>query len=262
MSYETITYEKRDRVALVTLNRPQVLNAFNATMGRELADALRQAEADHGVGGVVITGAGRAFCSGYDVRDFRRMIEEGGSRELAADDLFRLIYEHPKPVVAAINGPAVGLGATLTLPCDIRLASDQGRIGFIFARVGLIFEFGSTFLLPRLVGMGKALELGMTARIIDAREALEIGLVSRVFPQESFLDDVLSFVADIANGPTRVLGWMKEAVHKGVESDLTTARRFENEVIERCRRSPEHKEGVTAFLEKRQPRWAEIAEQV
>jgi 2-(1,2-epoxy-1,2-dihydrophenyl)acetyl-CoA isomerase len=262
MSYETISYEKRDRVAVVTLNRPQVLNAFNATMGRELSEALGQAAQDRGVGCVVLTGAGRAFCSGYDVRDFRRMIEEGGSLEVAGGDLFRLIYEFPKPLVAAINGPAVGLGATITLPCDIRLAAEGARIGFIFARVGLIFEFGSTFLLPRLVGMGKALELGMTARIIDAQEALQIGLVSRVFPQESFLDEVLSFVADIANGPTRVLGWMKEAVHRGVETDLTTARRFENEVIERCRRSPEHREGVTAFLEKRQPRWAEIAEQV
>ncbi|MCS7277023.1 MAG: enoyl-CoA hydratase [Dehalococcoidia bacterium] len=262
MSYETITYEKRDRVALVTLNRPQVLNAFNATMGRELMDALRQAAEDRGVGCVVLTGAGRAFCSGYDVRDFRRMIEEGGRRELAGDDLFRSVYEFPKPLVAAINGPAVGIGATITLPCDIRLASDQARIGFIFARVGLIFEFGSTFLLPRLVGMGKALELGMTARIIDAQEALQIGLVSRVFPQESFMDEVLAFAGELANGPTRILGWMKEAVHRGVESDLETARRFENEVIERCRRSPEHREGVTAFLEKRQPRWAEIAQEV
>jgi len=122
MSYETITYEKRDRVALVTLNRPQVLNAFNATMGRELMDALRQAAEDRGVGCVVLTGAGRAFCSGYDVRDFRRMIEEGGRRELAGDDLFRSVYEFPKPLVAPINGPAVGIGATITLPCDIRLA--------------------------------------------------------------------------------------------------------------------------------------------
>jgi 2-(1,2-epoxy-1,2-dihydrophenyl)acetyl-CoA isomerase len=261
MTWETIQYEKRDRVAIITFNRPQVLNAFNETMGQEVSRALAEAQEDRGVGCVVLTGAGRAFCSGADVRVFRQRIEESRRGGIVGEALMRQIYDLPKPVIAAINGPAVGLGATITLPCDIRLASDQARIGFIFARVGLILEFGSTFLLPRIVGMAKALELGMTARIIDAQEALGIGLVSRVIPHERFQDEVMALASEIANGPTRVLGWLKEAVHKGVQSDLETALRTENEILDRCRRSPEHREGVMAFLEKRQPRWAEIAQE-
>ncbi|MDT7943559.1 MAG: enoyl-CoA hydratase/isomerase family protein [Dehalococcoidia bacterium] len=262
MSYQRITYEKRDRVALIVLNRPEVLNAMDPLMGDELVMALKEAREDKGVGCVVITGAGRAFCSGADVKVFRQMIEGQVQRRTVVDeDLFDVIFDHPKPIIAAVNGPAVGIGATMTLPCDIRLASEQARFGFIFARVGLILEFGSTFLLPRIIGLGKALELAMTARLIDAHEAKEIGLVSQVFPQDRFLEEVMAYASQIANGPTRTLGWMKEAVHRSIQADLPTARRIEGEILDRCRRSPEHREGVMAFLEKRQPRWAEIAEQ-
>ncbi len=259
MSYQFIVYEKRDRVALITLNRPDVLNAMNPQMSEELDQALKEAAQDGGVGCVVITGAGRAFCSGADVRVFRQMIEGEVQRpSVVPDALFDTLFEHPKPIIAAVNGPAVGIGATMTLPCDIRLASEQARFGFIFARVGLILEFGSTFLLPRIIGLGNALELAMTARIIDAQEAKELGLVSKVFPHDRFLEEVMAYASQIAQGPTRVLGWMKEAVHRSLQADLPTARQIESEILDRCRRSPEHREGVMAFLEKRQPRWAEL----
>ncbi len=260
MAYERIIYEKRDRVALITLNRPDVLNAMDTRMGNELIMALQEAREDKDVGCVVITGAGRAFCSGADVREFRARIEgQAPPGSVVGEDLFDVMFDHPKPLIAAVNGPAVGIGATMTLPCDIRLASEQARFGFIFARVGLVLEFGSSFLLPRIIGLGKALELAMTTRLIDAQEAKEIGLVSQVFPQEGFLEEVLAFASQIANGPTRTLGWLKELVHHSIQADLASARRKENEILDRCRHSPEHREGVMAFLEKRQPRWAELA---
>jgi enoyl-CoA hydratase len=157
------------------------------------------------------------------------------------------------PIIAVINGPAVGLGATLTLPCDIRVASTEARIGFIFARVGLIAEFGSTFLLPHVVGLAKAKELILTARIIDAEEALSIGLVSRVVQGEKLMEETREMAKGIAQGPAFALGKVKEAIHRGLTSDLAAAEAWERRALGECYRSPEHAEGVRAFIEKRQP---------
>lgn len=260
MPYETILYEVRERVALITLHRPEVLNAVTPTTLVELAQALHAAEEDTEVGCVVLTGAGRGFCSGADVRAFQRMIQgDPGFSAAGREPLSSLLFDLKKPTIAAVNGPAVGLGATLPLPFDIRIASDQARFGYIFARVGLIPEFGSTFLLTRVVGLAKAMELVLTARIIDAQEALSIGLVNRVVPHERLMGEAMALAGEIARGPTRVLALAKEALHRGLTSDLKEAERLEGQIIETVRRWPEHREGVMAFLEKREPRFAEVA---
>lgn len=262
MSFETILYQAQDRVAVITLNRPEVLNAFGPTTMGELVRALHMAEDDPAVGCLVLTGAGRGFCSGADVRSFQRIIEEGRPMDSAApasEDVPSLIFNLKKPTIVAVNGPAVGLGATLPLPFDIRIASEQARFGYIFARVGLIPEFGSTFLLSRIVGLAKAMELVLTARIIDAQEALGIGLVNRVVPHERLMEETLALAGAIARGPTRTLALAKEAVHRGLTVDLVAAQRTEGEFLEVCRRSPEHREGVHAFLEKREPQFVEVA---
>jgi 2-(1,2-epoxy-1,2-dihydrophenyl)acetyl-CoA isomerase len=257
MSFETILCEKKDRVLTITLNRPEVLNAFLPTMGRELLQAFHQAEDDEDVGCVVLTGAGRGFCSGADVRGFQAEIQKGttGSVQPESESGCQLVFNLKKPTIAAVNGPAVGIGFTMTLPCDIRIASDRARFGPVFVRVGLIPEFGSTFLLPRLVGLAKAKELTLLGRIIEAQEALDIGLVSKVVPHEELIAETMSLATALAQGPTFTLGLVKEVLHQGLVSDLAGAEALEGRILDTCRRSPEHAEGVRAFLEKREPRF-------
>jgi 2-(1,2-epoxy-1,2-dihydrophenyl)acetyl-CoA isomerase len=257
MSFETILCEKKDRVLTITLNRPEVLNAFTVTMGQEMLQALHQAEDDEDVGCVVLTGAGRGFCAGADVREFQANIERGtlGSVQPQSESLCQLMFNLKKPTIAAVNGPAVGVGFTMTLPCDIRIASERARFGAIFVRVGLVPEFGSTFLLPRLIGLAKAKELTLLGRIIEAQEALAIGLVSRVVPHEELMAETMSLATALAQGPTPTLGLVKEVLHQGLVSDLPSAETLEARILATCVRSPEHAEGVRAFLEKRQPRF-------
>jgi 2-(1,2-epoxy-1,2-dihydrophenyl)acetyl-CoA isomerase len=257
MNFETILCEKRERVLTITLNRPEVLNAFTLAMGEEMLQAFHEAEDDEDVGCIVLTGAGRGFCSGADVREFQAGIESGtlGTVQPQAESMCQLMFNLKKPIIAAINGPAVGVGFTVTLPCDIRIASERARLGAIFVRVGLVPEFGSTFLLSRLVGLAKAKELALLGRIIDAQEALDIGLVSRVVPHEQLMPETMALATTLAQGPTRTLGLVKEVLHRGLVSDLAAAEDLETRVLATCVRSPEHAEGVRAFLEKRQPRF-------
>jgi 2-(1,2-epoxy-1,2-dihydrophenyl)acetyl-CoA isomerase len=257
LPYEAILYDKHDRVATITLNRPEVLNAFSATMGAELLAAFRDADADGEVGCIILTGAGRGFCSGADVRTWARELREGplGPAIPVRESLCQLMFGLKTPIIAAINGPAVGLGCTLTLPCDIRIASTEARLGLIFARVGLIPEFGSTFLLSRIVGLARAKELVFTARIIDAQEALALGLVNRVVAAERLMEEAREMASGIAQGPSLALSLAREGLHRGLTSDLAAAEAWETETLSLCRRSPEHAEGVNAFLEKRPPRF-------
>jgi len=255
---QDILVEKKDRVLVVTLNRPEVLNAFRMTMAVELKQAFEQADEDDGVGCVVLTGAGRGFCSGADLRGFFDNLREATSGSAASrpvEGLPRFMIELKKPVVAAINGPAVGVGVTLTLPCDIRIASERARLGFIFSRLALVPEFGSTFLLPRIIGLAKALELCLTARVIDAQEALAVGLVSKVVPHDDLMDEALAVATPLANGPTRALSLVKKVIHQGLLADVDQAQSNEEEAFAWCLRSPEHFEGVRAFFEKRPARF-------
>lgn len=255
---QDIVVEKKDRVLVLTLNRPEVLNAFRMIMAAELKQALQQADEDDGVGCVVLTGAGRGFCSGADVRGFfdnLRQATEGPNAAGSIEGLPRFVLDVKKPLIAAINGPAVGVGCTMILPCDIRIASDRARLGYIFSRMGLVPEFGSSFLLSRIVGLGKALELCLTARMIDAQEALAIGLVNKVVPHEDLMDETMAMATALANGPTRTLSLVKKVIHQGLVADIDEAGRNEEEAFTWCLRSPEHMEGVRAFLEKREARF-------
>jgi 2-(1,2-epoxy-1,2-dihydrophenyl)acetyl-CoA isomerase len=256
---QDLLIEKKGRVLIITLNRPEVLNAFRLTMAQELVEALQQADEDESIGSVVLTGAGRGFCSGADVRGFfdsLRQATEGPNAAGSIVGLPRFMLDLKRPLIAAINGPAVGVGCTMTLPCDIRIASDRARLGFIFSRVGLVPEFGSSFLLPRIVGLGKALELCLTARIIDAQEALAIGLVNKVVPHDDLMDAAMGVATTLAKGPTRTLNLVKKVIHGGLVSDVEQAQRNEEEAFAWCLTSPEHTEGVRAFLEKREARFS------
>ena len=255
---QDILVEKKDRVLVITLNRPQVLNAFRMVMAIELKEALQQADEDDGVGCVVLTGAGRGFCSGADLRGFfdnLREATEGSAASRPIEGLPRFMLDLKKPLIAAINGPAVGVGCTITLPCDIRIASDRARLGFIFSRLALVPEFGSTYLLPRIVGLGKALDLCLTGRIIDAPEALEVGLVSKVVPHDNLMDEAMAVATGLANGPTPALSLVKKVIHQGLVADVDQAQNNEEEAFAWCLRSPDHFEGVRAFFEKRPARF-------
>lgn len=256
MSYEQLLYEQVGRVAVITLNRPEALNATTTVMNRELQDAFGRVSEDRSVGAVVITGAGRGFCAGADVKAFAEGLEGGpGYRaEFGAGGRLQMLWNIPKPVIAAINGVAAGVGATMPLACDIRVASDAARIGYTFRRIGMMPEFGSTFLLPRVVGYARACELTYSGRLVPAEEALHIGLVTSVFPAALFMDEVMKLATDIANGPTLAFSKAKEGFHRALSSTLEEAEQWEyTEGNPALRNGPEYREGVRAFAEKRAP---------
>jgi enoyl-CoA hydratase/carnithine racemase len=267
MGYEQILYEIRDGVAVITLNRPEVLNAWTPQMGQEISNALDNSNKNDEVGAIVVTGAGRGFCSGADLRWFDQITKELQKAEDAAavlrkfreeqspvgHNLIKLALES-KPIIGAINGPAVGVGLTMTLPWDIRLASENARFSFAFVRMGLVPEAGSTFFLSRLVGFSKACELVYSARFFDAKEALEIGLVSHVLPPEKLMPTALEMARDFCERPPMALRVAKELMVKGAFfHGLEETLSLEAESFGRCQASPEHREAVRAFLEKRKP---------
>jgi enoyl-CoA hydratase/carnithine racemase len=267
MGYEQILYEIRDGVAVITLNRPEVLNAWTPQMGREMSDALEKSNKNDEVGAIVVTGAGRGFCSGADLRWFDQITRElqkakdpaAVSRKFRDEghlwihNLIKLALES-KPVIGAINGPAIGVGLTMTLPWDIRLASDNARFNMAFVRMGLVPEAGSTFFFSRLVGFSKACELVYSARFFDAKEALELGLVSRVLSPEKLISTALDVARDCGERPPMALRLAKELMVKGAFfHGLEEALSLEEESFGRCQASLEHREAVQAFMEKRKP---------
>jgi 2-(1,2-epoxy-1,2-dihydrophenyl)acetyl-CoA isomerase len=269
-TYEQILFDQQGRVGLITLNRPERLNAWTWKMNAEIADAIARCNDDDGVGAVVITGAGRGFCSGADMGVFDRAIDR---REQASTDEERRaasapprdlqreasdlgFYQQSKPIICAVNGPAIGVGLTMTLTMDFRIASDQARFSMRFVRMGIVPEASSTLYLPQIVGLTNALELSLTGRIIDAQEALRYGLVSRVVPHDQLLPEVMAFAQEIADNPTDAVRAAKQLMHRNmVEQDREAVRRREGAVITRQYESPNHKEAVRAFLEKRQPKF-------
>lgn len=205
MTYETVSYEVKDRVAVVTLNRPKSLNALNAQMGKDLGAALRAASAGPGVFVIVMTGAGRAFCSGGDLKAMGAGFAgtDARSHEMAAilhnfHDVVSLLQQIEKPVVAAIHGPAVGAGMSIALACDLRIASEDATFSQAFVRIGLSPDGGSTWLLPRLIGPGRAAQLMMTGETLGARRALEWGLLNQVVPEGDHLSRGLEFAQQLA----------------------------------------------------------------
>ncbi len=263
MAYETILVEQKDGIASITLNRPEVLNAFTLKMGGELMDALRGLKEDAETKVLILTGAGRAFCSGADIRGFNEQVERRKKGERSRepegtefDSAMPLtMINFPKPIIAAINGAAVGIGFTITLPCDLRIASENAKLGAVFTRVGLVPEFSSSYLLPKLIGLGKALELVLTARMIDAHEAKEIGLVNKVVPANTFMDETLAMAQMMAKGASVALKLAKRALHHGAGATMLQAMQYEHFAQAHCAETFDHEEAVRAFLEKREPRF-------
>jgi enoyl-CoA hydratase/carnithine racemase len=260
MEYQDITVAVQDGIATVTLNRPQKLNAYTTLMGNELTRAYESLGKREDVRVVVMTGAGRGFCSGADVGAvFQKDISERGKSETPRGGevvhprggLHYALYNCPKPTIAAINGPAVGIGLTLTLLQDIRIMAEEASMGAIFARMGLMPELGSTFMLPRLVGLAKALELTYTAKVLKAKEALDIGLVNQIVPGEALTTTVREMAAQISALPPLALAVSKRALHQGAENDFDAAVQTETFGLEYLYKTQDHKEAVAAFLEKR-----------
>lgn len=245
-------------VMRITLNRPDVLNSFNAQMARELRGALEDARADKAVRAVLLTGAGRAFCAGQDLSDVPASTE-GTPADLGLhlrgtyNALIKAIRKLELPVVCAVNGVAAGAGANLAIACDVVLASEGASFIQSFAKVGLIPDSGGTFFLPRIVGLPRATALMMTADKIDARRAYEIGMVYRVCPAETLQEDAMALATQLAQMPTRGLGLTKRALNASLTNDLDAQLDLEADIQTEAGRTHDFAEGVRSFLEKRKP---------
>jgi enoyl-CoA hydratase/carnithine racemase len=271
MPNQETLYNVADRVATITLNRPDKLNAWTAVMEREVRAAMEEAERDQSVRAIVLTGAGRGFCAGADMSLLSNVAEKGldearraqalrasdGDREGVRLD-FRKKYSYfpavTKPVIAAIQGPVVGLGLVIALYCDLRFASDAARFGTAFARRGLIAEYGMAWMLPRLVGHANALDLLFSARMIDAAEALRMGLVNQVFPQAVFLDKVREYARELAwNVSPRSVRVIKRQVYEAMFQTLAEGFETSEGEMVASLQCEDFKEGVAHFVEKRAP---------
>ncbi|HMC39013.1 MAG TPA: enoyl-CoA hydratase-related protein [Acidimicrobiales bacterium] len=255
MAYEQIIYEVQDGVAIVTLNRPEKLNAMTARMGAELGDAMAEADGDDEVRAVVVTGAGRAFCAGADLGSGGRFgagwgdADDAPKRQLAPMDV-------RKPVIAAINGPAIGVGLTWPLQADIRYAAEDAKLSFAFVRRGVVPELASHVILPRLAGMAKAAELLMSGRMFSGVEAVEYGVATRALPADRVLPAARELAADIAaNTAPLSVAISKRLLWEGVGVDLAAFRRREGAWLDFTAAAQDSKEGTAAFLEKRPRRW-------
>ena len=258
-SYETILYEVSDNVATVTLNRPDVLNAVNETMGRELLDSLKIAGENDEVRCVILTGSGRAFSAGEDIQDLRDQYERGDNPRLGErlrskyNPIIRRIRQTPKPIIAAINGAAAGAGAGMAYACDIRIAAENAKFIQAFIRVGLAPDSGTSFFLPRLVGFAKALELCLTGQELSSKEAERLGLVAKVVPPDQLMPAAREIALRMAHGPTVAIGLTKRALNKSVASDLEGVLEYESYLQELAGGTSDHVEAVRAFFEKRKP---------
>ena len=265
MAFTEILYAVEDGVLTLTLNRPAKLNALTRTMLAELLEALERADADDSVRAVIVTGAGRAFCAGADLsaggKTFDRAARPDGDSAAPHRDgggLFTLrVYALKKPVIAAINGAAVGFGATMTLPMDIRIASSTARMGFVFSRRGVVPEAASTWFLPRVVGINQAAEWVYTGRVFPAAEALAGGLVSRVVEPDALLPTARALAREIADNTSAVsVALARQMMWTLLGADHPMAgHRLDSRAMECMGRSPDAYEGVTSFLEKRPPRF-------
>jgi len=258
MAYETIRYELTEGVATITLNRPQRLNAFNDEMIRETTAALRDAGRDAAVRCVVITGEGRAFSSGQDLADVQERQDGFSIGEHLRTGYNRLIKQMvtlEKPVIGAINGVAAGAGCSVALACDLRIAADSASFIEVFSKVGLIPDSGSTWLLPRLIGYTRAYEMAVMAEPVSAEKALQWGLVNDVVPAAQLPEITLAWARRLAKGPTAAFGLTKRAMIRASSMTLAEALEYEAMLQEVAGRTADNREGVTAFLEKRQPQF-------
>lgn len=272
MQNQETLYQVANRVATITLNRPDKLNAWTAIMEQEVRSAVEEAERDENVRVIVLTGAGRGFCAGADMSLLSTVAEQGldekgraqalrnsrsAGREGARADFQRKYSYFPavgKPMIAAINGPVVGLGLVIALYCDLRFASEAARFGTAFARRGLIAEYGMAWMLPRIVGHANALDLLFSARMIDSAEALRMGLANQVFPQDVFPEKVQEYARDLAaNVSPRSMGVIKRQVYEAMFQTLEEAFATSEREMLASLQCEDFKEGVAHFVEKRAP---------
>lgn len=254
--YQAILYAAQHGVATITLNRPEVLNASGDRMMAEILEALQQAEHDDAVRVVVITGAGRAFCAGQDLKEVDG--SAAGLSELLRrryNPVILKIRDLPKPVIAAINGVAAGAGLSLALACDLRLASDKARLIEAFARIALVPDAGSTFFLPRLVGLARASELAFLGDEVSAAEAERLGLVNRVVPADDLAAATRALAQRLAAAPTRAIGLIKRALNHALEDGLEATLDYEASLQEIAAQGEDFPEGLAAFREKRPARF-------
>ncbi|MDO8434984.1 MAG: enoyl-CoA hydratase-related protein [Candidatus Binatus sp.] len=269
MHFDEIIFEKKDRVATVTMNRPERMNAWTPKMGAEMRAAMMDAERDPSIGAIIVTGAGRAYCAGADMGALSNIaqgntsarsaeVEDEWMNQQRAD--YRNRYSWPlalsTPVIGAINGACVGLGFTTCLYQDIRIASENARMGLIFTQRGLAIEHGSSWMLPRIIGLARATELAITGRLVDAKEALEIGLVNRVAPQDKLMSVAHEIASGIASKCSPLgVAQAKKMIYQHLFTDLATGVREDDASMEMMTRSEDFKEGVKAFVEKRAPKF-------
>ncbi len=255
MSIETLLFEARDHAALITFNRPEKLNAWNQAVAAELSQALQDAEADDEVRAIVLTGAGRAFCAGADLE--RGADTFAGREEGGAGRNQRNVhpYEIGKPVIAAINGPAVGVGMTYPMLCDIRLAAENAKMGFVFTRRGMLPELASHLIVQRVAGFSNAADVLMSGRIFTAEEALAMGLVSKVLPKDELVDAALAMANDYAKAAPASVALTKRLLWKGLDATPAEMMRAEGAPFAWLGNQDDAKEGIMSFLEKRDPQW-------
>ncbi len=255
MEFKTVLYQKEGNILRITLNRPEVYNAFDDTLSYELQDALKAAEKDSEVRAIVLTGSGKAFCSGQDLKaiagiEKRSFIDSINKRY---NPIIRAMRNMPKPIICRLNGVAAGAGCSLALACDLIIASETAVLVEAFVNIGLVLDSGSSYFLPRLVGSTKAFEIATMAPKITGQQAFDWGIANRVTSPET-LDDVVNEIANYyANAPTKAIGLMKKMLNKSTSSDMETILEYEAYCQEIAGNSEDNKEGVTAFIEKRKP---------
>jgi 2-(1,2-epoxy-1,2-dihydrophenyl)acetyl-CoA isomerase len=258
MSYDTVIWERSDGVGRLTLNRPETLNAWTAAFGRELKTVVTEEAADPSVRAVLITGAGRGFSSGADLKAGFDPADDG------MPNVRKELHEHyhpaiagvrrlEKPVVAAVNGPAVGIGASLAFACDLVLAAESAFFGLAFVNIGLMPDGGSTLFVPTAVGKARAFQMALLGERVSAEQALDWGLVNQVLPDERLLDEANALVGRLAKGPTRSYASSKQALNRMLYPDLDGQLDLEAELQHALARTRDFQEGVAAFVEKRDP---------
>ena len=254
MDYEQILFEVQGAVGIMTLNRPERLNAWTFQMSAELVDAIDYCNANDDLGAMIITGAGRGFCAGADIKDtFKKRLDGDDPAPKRRDsrdwvDLLR----SSKPIIAAVNGASVGVGATMILPCDVIIASENAKFSMGFIKMGLVPELASSHFLVQRLGFGRASEMCLSGRMYSGNEAYEVGLADHVVPPDQLMDKALELATTIAQNPAPQLRWIKRLLtENGSAADLKQVQKREGELLQQAYATPEHKEAIAAFLDKR-----------
>ncbi|MDY6854974.1 MAG: enoyl-CoA hydratase [Thermodesulfobacteriota bacterium] len=259
MNYDDILFKKEDRVATIMFNRPDSLNALGGTMREDIIDAISDIKRDKNIGALVITGSGRAFCAGGNIKEMERMSIEVPlveRREFVRGVAHKIITEIralKKPVIASINGHAIGAGCNIALACDMRIASDKAKLGVGFINMGLVSDYGGLYFLPRLVGVPKAIEMYFSGDVINAVEAERIGMVNKTVRHEELEKITYELASRIAKKAPIALGMIKDIMYKGLNMNLADELDLEADAQSICLKTEDHREGVRAFLEKRKP---------